>query len=182
MLKRILLFLGILFALLLMSFFALRSYTKSFSPQEEVVLEEGDLMLKVDYSRPYKKNREIFGDLIPYDKVWRTGANEATIFKANKDLMIKNKVLPAGEYSLWTIPGEDNWKVLWNKETGQWGVTMSGEVNRKAENDILEIETPVIKTTRNFEQLTIDLDKVSNDIHLVIMWDNTMVVIPMEKK
>ena len=70
--------------------------TKSFSPEEEVVFEQGDLKIKVFYNRPSKKGREIFGGLVPYEEVWRTGANEATTFDTNKDLTIEGKTLPAG--------------------------------------------------------------------------------------
>ncbi|MGK7391773.1 MAG: DUF2911 domain-containing protein [Candidatus Cyclobacteriaceae bacterium M2_1C_046] len=182
MLKKILIFLGIVFALLLMTFFALRSYTKSFSPQDVEALAEGDVEININYSRPFRDGREIFGELVPYNKIWRTGANEATIFKTNKDLVIKGQLLPAGEYSLWTIPGEDSWKILWNKETGQWGINTTGNANRKEENDIVIIDAPVIKTTKTFEQFTIDIDKVSDDINLVMIWENTMIVVPMEVK
>src|SRR4051812_15233363 len=70
--------------------------TKSFSPEDEVVYEQGDLRLKVYYNRPFKKGRDIFGGLVPFDKVWRTGANEATTFESNKDLTIEGKKLKAG--------------------------------------------------------------------------------------
>lgn len=182
MLKKIFIIIGILFFLLLLSFLVFRSYTKSFSPEDKIVLDEGDLQIKIEYSRPYKKGRDIFGELVPYGEVWRTGANEATTFKTSKDLIIKNKVLPAGEYSLWTIPEEVRWKVIWNSEVGHWGINLNGKANYNPEHNVLEIDAPVIETSNTFEQFTVDLEKVSNDIHLVLMWDQTMIVIPMDIK
>jgi hypothetical protein len=79
------------------------------------------LTVQVDYSRPYKKRREIFGKLLPYGQVWRTGANEATIFDVKQDIKIGDKSLKAGKYTLWTIPNADKWTVILNSETGQWG-------------------------------------------------------------
>src|SRR5688500_17592421 len=93
---------------------------KSHSPEEEVFYSDGELKLRVFYNRPYKKNREIFGGLVPYGKVWRTGANEATIFETNRPLLIKGETLPAGKYSLFTIPGEQVWTVIFNSEWNQW--------------------------------------------------------------
>src|SRR5688572_13451014 len=96
--------------------------TKSFSPEGEAVFTKEDLMVKVFYNRPYKKGREIFGSLVPYDKVWRTGANEATTFETSRDLTIEGKTLKAGKYSLWTIPRPDSWTIIFNSEYGQWGI------------------------------------------------------------
>src|SRR5688572_14761372 len=104
--------------------------TKSFSPEGEVVFTKDNLRIKVLYNRPYKKGREIFGSLVPYDKVWRTGANEATIFETNKDLSIEGKKLKAGKYTLWTIPGQESWTIIFNSEYGQWGINSKAEANR----------------------------------------------------
>ncbi|MEJ2004148.1 MAG: DUF2911 domain-containing protein, partial [Cyclobacteriaceae bacterium] len=128
--------LGILAIVLLIAFVALRLYTKSFSPEETVKLESGDLNVSVTYCRPYASDRTVFGELVPYGEVWRTGANEATLFTTNQDLLVNEELLPAGDYSLFTIPGPDNWEIIFNSETGQWGisVTRGGKANRKDEN------------------------------------------------
>jgi hypothetical protein len=179
MIKKALIFTGVLLAFVIMALIGFRSYTKSFSPQEEISLEEEGLKIYLQYSRPYKRERIIFGRLVPYNEVWRTGANEATTFSTNSTLVIKGKVLPAGEYTLWTIPGEERWQIIWNKETGQWGVDLDQKANRDPALDQLIVEAPVIPSSKVFEQFTIDIKKVADDIHMVLMWEQTMVVVPM---
>lgn len=152
--------------------------TKSFSPEEEVVFEQGDLNIKVFYNRPLKKGREIFGGLVPYEQVWRTGANEATTFEANGDITIKGQVLKAGKYSLWTIPGEDNWTIIFNSEHGQWGVNSQGEPNRNPELDVLKVEVHAVQQDQEFEQFTIAFEKTGEDAEMVLFWDKTLVSVP----
>lgn len=179
MIKKILVIAGILLAFVIMALIGFRSYTKSFSPQEEVSLENEDLEINIRYSRPYKRERIIFGRLVPYNEVWRTGANEATTFSTNSNLLIKGKMLPAGQYTLWTIPGEERWQIIWNKETGQWGVDLNQKANRDPALDQLIVEAPVIPSSISFEQFTIDIKSVADDIHMILMWDETMIVVPM---
>lgn len=81
----------------------------------------GGVEITLEYGRPNVKNRTIWGELVPYDKVWRTGANEATTFTINKDVMVEGKELAAGTYGLFTIPGEGEWVVIFNKVANQWG-------------------------------------------------------------
>ena len=155
-------------------------YTKSFSPEEEVAFNDGNLKISVIYNRPYKKGRVIFGenDLVPYGKVWRTGANEATIFETNKELTFGDKTLPAGKYSLWTIPNESSWTVIFNSEIGQWGVGFNGEANRKPENDVLSVEAPAVIIEKEFEQFTINIEKSDDDLELTFIWDKTLAAVP----
>lgn len=155
-------------------------YTKSFSPEEEVTFSDGNLNISVIYNRPYKKGRVIFGenDLVPYGKVWRTGANEATIFETNKELTFGDKTLPAGKYSLWTIPNQSSWTVIFNSEIGQWGVGFNGEANRKPENDVLTIEGPAVAIEKEFEQFTINIEKSDDDLELTFIWDKTLAAVP----
>jgi hypothetical protein len=80
-----------------------------------------DAKITINYSSPAVKGRTIWGDLVPYGKVWRAGANEATIFETSKDIKVEGKPLPAGKYSLFVIPSEDESTVIFNKQTGQWG-------------------------------------------------------------
>ena len=152
--------------------------TKSFSPEEEVVFHQDDLTIKVFYNRPSKKGREIFGGLVPYEKVWRTGANEATTFDTNKDLIIEGKTLRAGKYSLWTIPREVTWTIIFNTEHGQWGVDSQGEPNRNPELDVLQVDVHAVQQDQVFEQFTIDFEKTGEDAEMVLMWDTTLVSVP----
>jgi hypothetical protein len=180
--RRFLIFAGIAVVILALLGWAVSIYmkaqTKSFSPEEVVVFNADDLVIKVFYNRPYKKGREIFGELVPYGKVWRTGANEATTFETNKDIHFDGKTLRKGKYSLWTIPGKDNWTIIFNNEYGQWGVSSTGEANREASRDILSMDVRALQQEREFEQFTIAFEKVGEDAEMVIMWDKTLVAIP----
>ena len=152
--------------------------TKSFSPEDHVVFEKGDLKISVFYNRPYKKGREIFGALVPYDQVWRTGANEATTFETNKDLTIEGKTLKAGKYSLWTIPRENSWTVLFNSEYGQWGINSKGEANRQPERDVLTVDIQAVEQSQVFEQFTISFEKSGDETEMVFAWDTTVAALP----
>lgn len=151
---------------------------KSYSPEEEVFYSDGELKLKVFYNRPYKKNREIFGALIPYGKVWRTGANEATIFETNKTITIEGKKLNPGKYSFWTIPDSTTWTVIFNSESGQWGINHKGEANRNPDLDVLTVPVHAATQDRVFEQFTIAFEKVGEEAEMVLLWDNTVVAVP----
>ena len=152
--------------------------TKSFSPEEEVEFHQGDLAIKVFYNRPSKKEREIFGGLVPYDQVWRTGANEATTFETSNDLMIEGQTLKAGKYSLWTIPRETTWTIIFNSEHGQWGLNSKGEANRNPEMDVLTVDVHAVKQEQEFEQFTIAFEKTGEDAEMVLIWDTTLVSVP----
>jgi len=175
--------LGILAIVLLIAFIALQMYTKSFSPEETAELESGDLQVSVTYCRPFASGRTVFGELVPYGEVWRTGANEATVFRSNQDLRVNNEILPAGEYSLFTVPNPENWEIIFNSATGQWGVSVirGGAANRKSDNDVLVTEVPAINTDEYFEQFTVSLEGMKDEVDMILMWENTMVVIPMNK-
>jgi len=151
---------------------------KSYSPEDEVFYSDGDLKLRVFYNRPYKKNREIFGSLVPYGKVWRTGANEATTFETNKTITIEGKKLNPGTYSFWTIPDSTTWTVIFNSESGQWGINHKGEANRNPALDVLSIPVHAVKHKRVFEQFTIAFEKVGEEAEMVLLWDNTVVAVP----
>jgi hypothetical protein len=157
-------------------------YTKSFSPEDEVAFTNDDLQVHVFYNRPFKKGRVIFGELVPFAKVWRTGANEATIFETNKDLTIADKTLKAGKYSLFTIPGEQSWSIIFNAETGQWGVGFNGEANRNPVKDALIVDVPSVLQNKEFEQFTISVEKAGEEMELILMWDKTLVAVPFTVK
>lgn len=155
------------------------SIVKSKSPEADVNFESGDLKIHVFYNRPSKRGRIIFGELVPYGKVWRTGANEATIFETNKDLIIKDKTLKAGKYTLWTIPQEQSWTIIFNSEVGQWGIDYNGVANRDPKNDVLSVEVPAVIQEKEFEQFTISVEKVDEDQELILLWDKTLVSVPL---
>jgi hypothetical protein len=163
----------IIVVVLMITFFGLKSFTKSKSPAETTKFDQNGLTIQVDYSRPYKKGREIFGKLLPYGQVWRTGANEATIFDVKQDIKIGDKTLKAGNYSLWTIPNVDKWTVILNSETGQWGT------NYDEKKDVLRVDVPVEKSAEIMEQFKIDFAAAATGAEMILRWDNTEVKVPM---
>jgi hypothetical protein len=177
--KKFLLVLGIILVVILgvLTYFRM-FYTKSFSPEDQVKFEDGDVKISVVYNRPSKKGRVIFGELVPYGKVWRTGANEATTFETNKDLTFGDKTLKAGKYTLWTIPVEQTWTVIFNSESGQWGVGFNGEANRDPGKDVLTAEATSVSIEKEFEQFTIALENMGGEHELTFIWDKTLVSLP----
>jgi hypothetical protein len=177
--KKFLLVLGIILVIILgiLTYFRV-IYTKSFSPEDQVNFENGELKIAIMYNRPSKKGRVIFGELVPYGKVWRTGANEATTFETTKDLAFGDKILKAGKYSLWTIPNEQSWTVIFNSESGQWGVGFNGEANRKPSKDVLSVVAPAVTIEKEFEQFTIAVENMGEEHELTIIWDKTLVALP----
>jgi hypothetical protein len=156
------------------------SKTKSLSPGANVEFADGDLKLHVFYNRPYKKGRDIFGGLVPFGKVWRTGANEASYVETNKPLDFGGKLLKPGKYSLWTIPGEQTWTVILNSDYPSWGVSFDGAANYKAEFDVVRIEVPAVTQDKVIEQFTISVEKVDEGMELIFLWDTTLVAVPFK--
>lgn len=152
--------------------------TKSKSPEEEVVFEDGTVTVKVFYNRPYKKGRTIFGGLVPFKKVWRTGANEATTFETTRTLSFDGKKLGPGKYSLWTVPDSLTWTIIFNSESGQWGINYKGEANRNPDLDVLSIPVSATNQDQVFEQFTIAFDKMGDEAEMVLLWDKTVVSVP----
>jgi hypothetical protein len=180
--KRFLIFSGIALGILIVLWWGVSFYrtsqTKAFSPEDNVVFHQDDLTIKVFYNRPYKKGRDIFGSLVPYNKVWRTGANEATTFETNKNLNIEGKLLPKGKYSLWTIPKQDSWTIIFNSEHGQWGINSEGEANRNKDLDILTVDVAALQQEKEFEQFTIAFNMTGEEAEMVLLWDKTLVSMP----
>jgi len=160
-------------AVLVVAFFGFKSFTKSKSPAETAKFDQNGLTVQVDYCRPYKKGREIFGKLLPYGQVWRTGANEATIFDVKQAIKVGDKTLKAGKYTLWTIPNADKWTVIMNEETGQWGT------NYDEKKDVLRVDVPVGKSVEMMEQFKIDFAAAEGGADMVLRWDNTEVKVPI---
>ena len=176
--KKFLITLGVLILLIIGAWVAYRQNTKSHSPEADLNYNASGLTIRIFYNRPFKKGREIFGGLVPFGKVWRTGANEATVFETNKDLIIKGKTLKAGKYSLWSIPDKQSWRVIFNSEYGQWGINFDGEANRNSQNDVLAVDAPVLIQEKEFEQFTISVEKGGEEQELIFIWDKTLVSIP----
>ncbi len=121
--------------------------------------------ISIDYSQPSLKGRTL-ATLTPAGKVWRTGANEATIFETSKDIKIEGKMLPAGKYSMYSIPGEKEWVLIFNKTWNQWGTIY------KQSEDVLRVNVKPKKADKFTEVMTFDIEK-DGDVSLV--WADTEV-------
>lgn len=182
--KRFLIITGVAVAALIVlagvTRFLVNKHEKSFSPEENISFKQDKLQINVFYNRPFKKGRTIFGQLVPYGEVWRTGANEATTFETNQDINIEGRTLRKGKYSLWTIPGQETWKIIFNSEYGQWGIRApDGQANRDPHRDVLSVDVHPVQSEREFEQFTISFEKVGEDLEMVLIWDKTLVAVPI---
>ena len=132
--------------------------------------------IELVYSRPSIKGRKIFGDLVPYNKVWRTGANGSTKIKFTDIVEMNGKRIDTGTYALYTIPGEDMWEVILNKGIGNWGSN-----GYKESDDIIRFKVPVMKIKPELETFTMQFANVKPEsCELHIMWDKTAVSIPIK--
>ena len=116
--------------------------------------------ITINYSSPAVKGRQIYGtNLVPYGKVWRAGANEATIFETDKDIKVEGKTLPAGKYSLYAIASEKDWIIIFNAATGQWGINRDGTTTEDAAKDVIRVTVTPKKTTTLTERLAYTINK-----------------------
>ena len=144
--------------------------TPAASPTAMVSQRVGLTKVTVEYSRPSVKGRKIFGDLVPFDKVWRTGANKITTIKFDNDVMINGKKLPAGSYGWYTIPGKTEWTIVLNSDDKQWGAYAYDE-----KKDVLRFKVTPYKTAKA-ENLAIALEQTSpNNLEVILSWDKTAV-------
>lgn len=155
-------------------------FKKPLSPKDTVEFKLNDLELEIFYNRPSKRDREVFGGIVPYNKVWRTGANEATTFETNKALKIGNDSLPAGKYTLWSIPNDTLWTVIFNSKQYPWGVDDAMNAMREPKFDVVNINVPVEEMTRTVEQFTIAFDNSTDNLSLTLAWDNIKIVVPLK--
>jgi hypothetical protein len=165
----------IVIGVLVLALYGVRTYTKSHSPFEKLTAKgKRDLKVELGYCRPLMKERKIFGELIPYNTVWRTGANEATTISFSRTCTFGKRKVKDGKYSLWTIPGEKYWTIILNTESGQWGT------NYDETKDYLRFKVEAVKTQKAIEQLTIKLNEVAEGgIDLTLNWENTALNIPI---
>ena len=144
------------------------------SPHESVSGTVGEANITVTYGRPYKKGREIYGGLVPFDAVWRTGADEATTLETDRDLMLGELHVPAGKYSVYTIPSAEMWTLIVNKVADQWG-TQYDEAQ-----DLGRAEMSVAEASEMTEQLTISIEAGEGmNGTLNIVWDMRVATLPI---
>ncbi|HEY5824717.1 MAG TPA: DUF2911 domain-containing protein [Cyclobacteriaceae bacterium] len=170
----------------LITLFLILSTTLALQAQEQIAIRPSplaivsakykDTYVKITYSQPQKKGREIFGSLVPFGQVWRTGANEATEITITKDIFISGKLLAAGTYSLFTIPEKEKWTIILNKEPGLWG-----SYNYNVKMDLMRFEVSA-QSMQNavYEAFTIVIDQKNNKAEILLLWDKTKVAFPID--
>jgi hypothetical protein len=124
--------------------------------------------VKTDYSSPRMNSRKIYGNLVPFGKVWRTGANEATTFVTSGDLVVGGKAVPAGAYTIFTVPNADKWTLIINKKTGEWGIPYKYE-----SDELARVDMKVSKLPSPVENFTISYAKSGSGCALQIDWEST---------
>ena len=144
------------------------------SPQATASLKTEDLDLSVSYSRPYKNNRAIFGNVVQFGEYWRTGADEATEITFGRDVLFGEVEVEEGTYRLYTIPGEEIWEVILNSELDQWGAFEPDHAL-----DVVKISVVSEELDKRLDQLMIDFESKRNGADLIIAWDDRQVVIPI---
>ncbi|HWJ03414.1 MAG TPA: DUF2911 domain-containing protein [Verrucomicrobiae bacterium] len=145
------------------------------SPTQTIKQDFGISSVELTYSRPAMKGRKVFGDLVPYGKLWRTGANAASRIKFADDVQIGGTTLKAGEYVVYTIPAQNEWEVIFNKGLTNWGVD-----GYKESEDAARVKVKLIKLDESIESFTMQfMDVKPNSTNLYIAWDKTAVAVPI---
>jgi len=137
------------------------------SPRDSVKVTAGGAALSIDYGRPSKRGRVVYGVVVPFGEIWRTGANAATQFRTDKALDFGGTVVPAGFYTLWTLPSSSGWKLIVNSETGQWGT------EHKADKDLFTIPMQTSALPQVVEHFTISIEPTDKGGTLNLDWDTT---------
>lgn len=147
------------------------------SPAAQASVKIGAATITIDYARPSMRGRKIMGALVPYDKVWRTGANAATTMKVDAPVTIGGTAVPAGTYTIYSLPGEQAWKLILNKQTGQWGTQYDQA------QDFARIDLKVEPLPQPVEQFLITLEASGpNAGRIVLEWENTRLSAPIAVK
>lgn len=155
------------FLCLLMSFAAQAQDKQPASPAASVSEKIGNVVVTINYSQPSVKGRKIWGGLVPYGQVWRTGANKATTFEVSQDVTIEGKKLAKGKYALFTIPGENEWTIIFNSKHDQWGA-----YDYKQAEDVLRVKVKPATADEHFEAMTFDINK---DGIVSLLWEKMRV-------
>jgi Protein of unknown function (DUF2911) len=171
--KTIYMILGIFAALVLLAMGYLY-YNSTRSPAATAKFNENGLAIEVAYCQPKKKGREIFGKLVPFGKIWRTGANAATKITFGQDVQVGDKKVKKGTYSLFTIPQKDKWTVILNSTAEQWGAFFYEEAK-----DVMRTEVTAQAGKTETETFTMSFAKAEKGANLVLAWDKTEVIVPI---
>jgi hypothetical protein len=137
----------------------------------------GGKSIKTDYSSPRMKGRKVYGGLVPFGQVWRTGANEATTFVTSADITVGGTTVPAGSYTIFTVPNADKWSLVISKGTGEWGTDYPG-----AAKDLARVDMKVSKLPSPLENFTIAYDKAGNGCTMRVDWETTRASVDIAAK
>lgn len=160
--------------LLIASRALLAEQAKRASPHEQVTAVLGGKKVTIDYGRPLKKGRDIFGKLVPFGQVWRTGADEATVLTSEGNLTLGDLKVPKGSYTLFTVPGEKEWQLVVNKAAKQWGAYSYDQ-----KQDVGRAKMTVAAAAAPVEQFTIAIEVQGKGGTLKLSWDKTVASIPI---
>lgn len=152
-----------------------QSVFPNLSPKGRIEQNIGFTNVIIDYERPAVRGRKIFGELVKYDKLWRTGAGNCTKMTFSKPVLINNTVVNQGTYSVFTIPSKNEWTVILNKDTTLYG---SGSYDEK--NDVIRFKAKAQTTDRFYESLTMDIDVIPNNAMVFIAWERTQISFKIE--
>ena len=145
------------------------------SPHDSTEVTLKGKKITIEYGRPFLKGRKVGQELAPYGKVWRTGADEATALNTEVDLNIGGVKVPAGKYTLYTLPSEGTWKLIINKQTGQWGTKYDES------QDLARVDMKKTALSQSVEQFTISFDKKNESTaDLNLDWENTRVSVEVK--
>lgn len=185
--KFLLWFFGIIAVLALLFVFVIgpimKKQTKKASPEQNITYTNADLQIDLFYCSPSKKDRVIFGELVPYGEVWRTGANEASTFTTNQNILINGEELPAGAYTLWTIPDVSKWQVIFNSKMYGWGVKITDQkAARDPDFDVVNVEAKVAKSYTTTENFSMNISETEQDVIMTIAWDDVVVPLTIDQK
>jgi hypothetical protein len=147
------------------------------SPPATAQCKLSDGTITVDYSSPRMKGRKIYGGLVPFGQVWRTGANEATTLVPTADVVVGGKAVPAGSYTIFTIPNADKWTLIISKKTGEWGTDYPGEAN-----DLVRVDMKVSSLPSAVENFTIAFDQSAAGCTLRLDWETTRASVEITRK
>lgn len=142
----------------------------SLSPATSITQAVGNAEVEIHYERPAARGRQVFGELVPFGKVWRTGAGYCTKFSFSREVWINYQAIPAGKYALLTIPTEEEWTIIFNTDT-----TLNGSKDYDPVKDVIRFRVPAQRAGRYYESLTFDVDFVPDNLECYISWENTTV-------
>lgn len=180
--KKLIAIVAIFFAIaifLVGSFHYMKSSTKKHSPEQRHTYAIDDLEIDIFYNSPMARDRKIFGELVPYGEVWRTGANEPSTITFNREVKVAGQTIAPGTYTIWTIPRQGEWEIMLNSGQYSWGVGWGSKAARDKALDVASVKVPAVATGKYAEQFTMTVE--DDPLSLVLEWEETRVAVPLDR-